>query len=54
MLTLMEPILKNEKFRGVPKLIVSQFCRGTFMNSVAVTDSNEALSKEVNGQESVI
>ena len=54
MLTLMQPILKSEKFRGIPKLVVSQFCRGRFMNDVAVMDDIEALSKEVNGQESVI
>ena len=50
----MQPILKSEKFRGIPKLVVSQFCRGEFMNSVAVMDGIEAHSKEVNGQESVI
>ena len=32
MLKLIQPILDSDKFRGIPKMIISQFCRGTFMN----------------------
>ena len=48
---LMEPIL--DKFRGIPKLVIAQFCRGDYMNSVATTDGDTQRSSNVNGQESV-
>ena len=49
MLKLMESIFNSDKLKGVPKMIVTQFCRGEFMNSTTQLDSVK-LSKNVNGQ----
>ena len=39
MLKLIQPILESDKFIGIPKMIISQFCRGTFMNNeIAIAD----------------
>ena len=36
---LIQPILESQKFKGIPKMIISQFCRGRFMNNqLATTD----------------
>ena len=50
LLKVLEPILVSPKFTGVPKLVICQFCRGNFMNSAAITDS-QPMTDRVNGQE---
>ena len=50
LLKLLEPILVSSKFRGIPKLVICQFCRGGSMNSTAIMD-NRVLSDIVSGQE---
>ena len=51
MLKLMEPIFNSEKLNGVPKMIITQFCRGESMISTTQFDS-VTTSKHVNGQAS--
>ena len=57
MMKLLEDILVDDKFKGIPKMVVTQFCRGQSMLSTmaAVTDDTltetSDLSKHVNGQE---
>ena len=55
MMKLLEGILLDDKFKGIPKLVVTQFCRGQSMYSTMTSDSNgsgtSALTKNVNGQE---
>ena len=57
LLHLIKPILESKKFQGVPKMIITQFCRGTFMNnSLSATDEFESptkCSKPVNSQASL-
>ena len=50
MMKLLEPILLEEKFKSIPKMVITQFCRGQSMQSTAFADSSD-LAKEVNGQE---
>ena len=51
MINLLQPIVDCEKFRGIPKMIISQFCRGRFMqNSLAATDGPNGLAQSVNPQ----
>ena len=50
MLKLMEPVFNSEKFNGIPKMIITQFCRGESMHSTTQFDSVK-MSKNVNGQE---
>ena len=55
MMTLLEEILLDDKFKGIPKLVVTQFCRGQSMSPTMVFDSTgsgtSGLTKDVNGQE---
>ena len=55
MMTLLEKILLDDKFKGIPKLVVTQFCRGQSMFPTMVSDSTgsgtSGLTKNVNGQE---
>ena len=55
MMTLLEKILLSEKFKTIPKLVVTQFCRGKSMFSTMQYDSHPSgtsgLTKNVNGQE---
>ena len=54
MLNLIEPILESSKFQGIPKMVISQFCRGTFMNNSIFTvdefESPNQFAKSVNSQ----
>lgn len=54
MLNLIQPIIESGKFQGIPKMIISQFCRGTFMNnSIFTMDEFEGptqFTKSVNSQ----
>ena len=49
-LTLMKPIFQSTKMNGIPKIIISQVCRGESLNYTAQIDSVKA-SKYVNGQD---
>ena len=55
LMTLLEGILLDDKFKGIPKLVVTQFCRGQSMFPTMMSDStvsgNSGLTKNVNGQE---
>ena len=55
MMKLLEGILLDDKFKGIPKLVVTQFCRGQSMSSTMASDSSgtgtSGLTKNVNGQE---
>ena len=56
MMKVLEDILVNDKFKGIPKMVVTQFCRGESMLPTMVTDSSSStelsgLTKHVNGQE---
>ena len=55
MMKLLEGILLDDKFKGIPKLVVTQFCRGQSMFPTMVSDSTGSgtpgLTKNVNGQE---
>ena len=55
MMKLLEEILLDAKFKGIPKMIVTQFCRGKSMSSTMELDSSgtrtSGLTKNVNGQE---
>ena len=55
MMKLLEEILLDDKFKGIPKMIMTQFCRGQSMSSTMVPDSSgtgtSGLTKNVNGQE---
>ena len=52
MMKLLEPILISEKFKSIPKMIITQFCRGKSMYQTMVTDgSSQDLSDRVNFQE---
>ena len=50
MMNLLQPILLEEKFKSIPKMVITQFCRGQSMHSTAFADSSD-LAKDVNGQE---
>ena len=50
LLEILKSILVSPKFRGIPKLVICQFCRGNFMNSAAMTDGQQ-MTDRVNGQE---
>ena len=54
MMKLLEPILIEKKFKAIPKMVVTQFCRGDSMHATAMTDAsgpdNSGLTKEINGQ----
>ena len=54
MMKLLEPILIEKKFKAIPKMVVTQFCRGDSMNSTMKADSSgpetSGLTKEINGQ----
>ena len=47
----MEPIFISKKLNGVPKMIITQFCRGKSLNRTAQFDRFET-SEYVNGQAS--
>ena len=53
MMKLLEGILLDDKFKGIPKLVVTQFCRGQSMFPTMVSDSTgsgtSGLTKNVNG-----
>ena len=56
MMKLLKDILVDDKFKGIPKMVVTQFCRGESMLSTMVADSSSStetsgLTKHVNGQE---
>ena len=52
MMTLLEPILNDEKLKSIPKMVLTQFCRGDSMLPTMMTDdSSEDLSSAVNAQE---
>ena len=55
MMKLLEDILVDDKFKGIPKMVVTQFCRGESMLPTMVADSSSTktsgLTKHVNGQE---
>ena len=56
MMKLLEGILLDDKFKGIPKLVVTQFCRGkSRYSTMNVSDSTgsgtSGLTKNVNGQE---
>ena len=51
LLTLMEPIFISKKLNGVPKMIITQFCRGKSLIKTAKLDGVET-SEYVNGQAS--
>ena len=55
MMKLLEEILLDAKFKGTPKMIVTQFCRGKSMSSTMAVDAfgttASGLKKNVNGQE---
>ena len=56
MMKLLEVILVDDKFKGIPKMVVTQFCRGDSMLPTMVADSvplteTSGLTKHVNGQE---
>ena len=46
----MEPVFNSDKLNGIPKMIITQFCRGESMHSTTQFDSVK-MSKNVNGQE---
>ena len=54
-MTLLEGILLDDKFKGIPKMVVTQFCRGQSMIPTMMSDSTgsgtSGLTKNVNGQE---
>ena len=52
MINLIQPIVDCEKFKGIPKMIISQFCRGRFMDNrtLAATDGPNGLAQSVNPQ----
>ena len=51
---LLQPIFECEKLRGVPKIIINQFCRGEFNMNTAyidnVTNGNADRNRLINGQ----
>ena len=47
----MEPIFISKKLNGVPKMIITQFCRGKSLIKTAKLDGPET-SEYVNGQAS--
>ena len=49
MLKLMEPIFCSKDLKGIPKMIITQFCRGESMMPTTQIDK-VTLSKDVNGQ----
>ena len=52
MMELLKPFLMEEKFKSIPKLILTQFCRGKSLESTMETDAlNTDLSTKVNAQE---
>ena len=56
MMKLLKDILVDDKFKGIPKMVVTQFCRGESMLPTMVADSSSStetsgLTKQVNGQE---
>ena len=55
MIKLLEVILVDDKFKGIPKMVVTQFCRGESMLPTMAADSSSTetsgLKKHVNGQE---
>ena len=54
MMKLLEDILVDDKFKGIPKMVVTQFCRGESMLPTMQTDGEDqtsGLTKHVNGQE---
>ena len=53
MMKLLEDILVDDKFKGIPKMVVTQFCRGESMLPTMGADSvsDSGLTKHVNGQE---
>ena len=56
MMKLLKKILVDDKFKGIPKMVVTQFCRGESMLQTMVADSSSStetsgLTKQVNGQE---
>ena len=56
MMKLLKKILVDDKFKGIPKMVVTQFCRGESMLPTMVADSSSltkmsGLTKHVNGQE---
>ena len=56
MMKLLESIFVDKKLRGMPKMVVTQFCRGESMLPTMVADSvplteTSGLTKHVNGQE---
>ena len=56
MMKLLEPILVEKKFKAIPKMVLTQFCRGDSMHSTMVADrsipTTSDLTEEINGQES--
>ena len=54
MMELLEPILIETKFKAIPKMVVTQFCRGRSMHSTAMVDGSgpetSGLTTEINGQ----
>ena len=54
MMKLLEPILIEKKFKAIPKMVVTQFCRGESMSQTMMEDGSgpetSDLTKEVNGQ----
>ena len=54
MTKLLEPILIEKKFKAIPKMVVTQFCRGRSMHSTTVVDRSgpetSGLTNEINGQ----
>ena len=54
MMDLLKPILLEEKFKSIPKMIITQFCRGDSMVETQVVETDgtcENLSDRVNPQE---
>ena len=53
---LLEPILKEKKFKAIPKMVVTQFCRGESMHEHATVKADRSgpgtsgLTKEINRQ----
>ena len=51
---LLEPILKEKKFKAIPKMVVAQFCRGESMDPTVKKDRSgpgtSGLTKEINRQ----
>ena len=52
--SLLQPIFECEKLRGVPKIIINQFCRGEFNMNTAYIDNvlngNADRNRLINGQ----